>query len=167
MTTTYWKANKATSEKLKVISKESDDYVKSFFKDARKRGFSARIAFGRSIFGAMHVVGFYTKRNQCDPDPKVYKKSKSSDDRGHYCWIPKRIKQNKELLSRMDKSYPVESSRTEILGIESWVGEMIYTMGVSFVNGTAYIQLNECQGKPNGCRRISDLTYENAMKKKA
>jgi hypothetical protein len=163
MTSTYWKANKAKSAEIKQIYTDLKAYTDERCNLSRRLGFSAtKVAIATGWFGDQTVVGFYLKRNWTNPDPKLYKKSKATDERGIHCWIPKRVKVNNDHNALLDERFPKLDRLGTALEIENVINVTSYSPGIHIRPNGVYIELEECQGKPVGCRQITDITFRKA-----
>lgn len=162
MSSTYWKANKETSAEIEQVYTDRAAWMKERTKVGRRLGFSNLLAVATLWFGTEIGAGFYLKRNADDPDKKLYKKSKQCDERGIYCWIPKRVKVNKEINALLSVSFPKGDRLADALGIQQVHGNSVYSVGICIRNGTAYIEMDEIQGRPSGCRQITDMTFRKA-----
>jgi hypothetical protein len=161
MSTTYWKATKTLSATINKIYEDHRDWMAKYHNLARRLGFSEHLAIGMTMFGDQFIVGFYTKRDAADPDKKLYKRSKSVDERGKYCWIPKIIKANEKInaLIGHGNSFERVGLLTAALGIKQTVDITMYRPGIYFRESIVYVQLHESQGTPKGCRQITDMKF--------
>lgn len=163
---TYWKANKQTTAALREMDQKLVDFLKPYKAFARKHGMSSsRVVTSYNIMGDEVVAGFLVKRGHDDPDSKLWKKHKHTW-RGKTVWVPRAVKQMQWWRDHMYDCFFTASEIDDVLGIKcNPPGGLGYCLpGMKYIDDHAYIQIQKWQGEPNGCRRITDVTYERICK---
>jgi hypothetical protein len=163
---TFWKADKATSKKIEEAFKLRKVFTSACSRLARRFKGADRQWFytsGGGFSGRDRLAGFRFK-NETDVNQKLFCRLKNTTDG----WKPRAgpNKESKELWKEFnditDETMP---TIMDLLGLAGFYGFGCTSPGVCVIKGYAYIEVsgNE-RKKPKGCKRISDLTYENAVK---
>jgi len=157
--TTYWKADGPTSKRIIELVGEWDKVMSEAKALAKSIGANQKDIYTCNVFSVKYVSGFIF----ADPskvDPKKFVRLKNTIDG----WKPR---------ARTDLDKQMKALRSDCVGdIMNLIGMKMFgsgltvrTPGVKVAGKTAYLVVPSGV-HPKGCTRISDVDFENLIRRK-